>query len=166
MIYPSADLLEEKVDSRFTLVVLAARRAKQLREGAPRLIDTPSTNPLTIALEEIAAGKVTFQVPDHDEVPSGASIAELEALPELESAETEAAELIAEPELVDEAARIAELLRLPGEETPVAEAEEAKPTSAEISQLLAIPEAEAEVEVEAESEADATETTEEQTEQE
>jgi DNA-directed RNA polymerase subunit omega len=40
-------------------VVLAAKRAKQIKEGAPVLIETASTNPLTIALEEIAAGKVT-----------------------------------------------------------------------------------------------------------
>ena len=61
MIYPSADTIEDKVGSRYSLVVLAAKRAKQIKEGAPILIDTASTNPLTIALEEIAAGKVTAQ---------------------------------------------------------------------------------------------------------
>lgn len=60
MIYPSADIIEQKVGSRYSLVVLAAKRAKQIKEGAPLLIDTLSTNPLTIALEEIAAGKVTI----------------------------------------------------------------------------------------------------------
>ncbi len=59
MIYPSADSIEDKVKSRYSLVVLAAKRAKQIKEGAPVLIDTASTNPLTIAMEEIAAGKVT-----------------------------------------------------------------------------------------------------------
>ena len=59
MIYPSADTIEEKVGSRYSLVVIAAKRAKQIKEGAPVLIETASTNPLTIALEEIAAGKVT-----------------------------------------------------------------------------------------------------------
>lgn len=59
MIYPSADTIEQKVGSRYSLVVLAAKRAKQIKEGAPVLIETASTNPLTIALEEIAAGKVT-----------------------------------------------------------------------------------------------------------
>ena len=61
MIYPSADTIEDQVGSRYSLVVLAAKRAKQIKEGAPVLIDTASTNPLTIALEEIAAGKVTSQ---------------------------------------------------------------------------------------------------------
>ena len=59
MIYPSADIIEQRVGSRYSLVVLAAKRAKQIKEGAPVLIETASTNPLTIALEEIAAGKVT-----------------------------------------------------------------------------------------------------------
>ena len=59
MIYPSADTIEDKVKSRYSLVVLSAKRAKQIKEGAPILIETTSTNPLTIALEEIAAGKVT-----------------------------------------------------------------------------------------------------------
>lgn len=62
MIYPSADTIEDRVGSRYSLVVLAAKRAKQIKEGSPVLIDTLSTNPLTIALEEIAAGKVTIQV--------------------------------------------------------------------------------------------------------
>lgn len=61
MIYPSADTIEDKVGSRYSLVVLAAKRAKQIKEGSPVLIDTESTNPLTVAMEEIAAGKVTAQ---------------------------------------------------------------------------------------------------------
>jgi DNA-directed RNA polymerase subunit omega len=61
LIYPSADTIEDRVGSRYSLVVLAAKRAKQIKEGSPVLIETASTNPLTIALEEIAAGKVTIQ---------------------------------------------------------------------------------------------------------
>ena len=69
MIYPSADTIEDRVGSRYSLVVLAAKRAKQIKEGAPVLIETASTNPLTIALEEIAAGKVTAQA-DTTEMPA------------------------------------------------------------------------------------------------
>jgi DNA-directed RNA polymerase subunit omega len=122
MTYPSSDRLEEQVESRYTLVVLAAKRAKQLREGAPKLIETRSTNPLTIALEEIAAGKVISRVPNHDDIPARGFETELEALPEVESAAEEAAELVAAP--VDEAARVAELLKLPGTED---EADEEQP---------------------------------------
>ncbi len=73
MIYPSADTIEDKVKSRYSLVVLSAKRAKQIKEGAPVLIETTSTNPLTIALEEIAAGKVTATEVEADIVPQAAS---------------------------------------------------------------------------------------------
>ena len=69
MIYPSADTIEDKVKSRYSLVILSAKRAKQIKEGAPILIDTASTNPLTIALEEIAAGKVTATEAEGELVP-------------------------------------------------------------------------------------------------
>jgi DNA-directed RNA polymerase subunit omega len=52
-----------KFGSRFDLVIAAAKRAGQLRDGAPPLIETTSRNSLTIALEEIAAGKVLLQSP-------------------------------------------------------------------------------------------------------
>lgn len=55
----TGDVDEIKAISRYSMVVLAAKRAKQIKEGAPVLIDTESTNPLTIAMEEIAQGKVT-----------------------------------------------------------------------------------------------------------
>lgn len=53
--------IEELVDrcgSRFTVVVAAAKRAKQIKEGAPPLVNLSTRNPLTIALHEIAAGLV------------------------------------------------------------------------------------------------------------
>jgi DNA-directed RNA polymerase subunit omega len=42
---------------------LAAKRAKQLREGAPPLVQIESNHPLTIALAEIAAGKIKPVMP-------------------------------------------------------------------------------------------------------
>lgn len=61
MIYPSADLIEKEIDSKYTLVVLAAKRARQLKEGARPQIETTSANSLTVALEEIAQGQVKFR---------------------------------------------------------------------------------------------------------
>ena len=83
MIYPSADALE-KWGSKYSLVVLAAKRAKQIKSGAPPLIATSSRNPLTIALEEIAAGRIFCQVADHDILPKTtqeAEVAQLLAIP-------------------------------------------------------------------------------------
>ncbi len=48
-----------KTESRFELVILAARRAKMIMRGAKPLVE--STNrPIVEALREVAAGKVKF----------------------------------------------------------------------------------------------------------
>lgn len=61
---------EEKsvLDSRYALVIAVAKRAKQLREGAPRLVDSKSKNLVTVAMEEIAAGKVKISIPTPEEL--------------------------------------------------------------------------------------------------
>jgi DNA-directed RNA polymerase subunit omega len=56
-LYPDGDKLD-KYPSRYVLTNLAARRAKQIKDGAPPLVVTESTHPLTIALEEIADGAI------------------------------------------------------------------------------------------------------------
>lgn len=74
MIEPSIDQLLDKVDSKYTLVILSAKRAReinsyysQLGEGrgefVPPLVETGGlrNKPLSIALEEIAEDKVTFE---------------------------------------------------------------------------------------------------------
>jgi DNA-directed RNA polymerase subunit omega len=79
MIYPSADKIDEEIDSKYALVVLAAKRAKQLKEGARPLIDTPSTNPLTIALEEIARGQLKYKF-DETSLAGREALADKEAV--------------------------------------------------------------------------------------
>jgi DNA-directed RNA polymerase subunit omega len=71
MIEPKIDDLLAQVDSKYTLVILAARRAReinsyynQLGEGrgeyVPPLVETGglTNKPLSIALEEISEGKI------------------------------------------------------------------------------------------------------------
>lgn len=55
---PSPDILNDFPYGKYVLSNLAAKRAKQLREGAPPLVNIESNHPLTIALAEIAAGKI------------------------------------------------------------------------------------------------------------
>jgi DNA-directed RNA polymerase subunit omega len=75
MIIPSADRLEERVGSKYALVIVSAKRARQLKEGLPPLTRASSSNPLTIALEEVAAGKVVALPPDVSEgAPAPSSI--------------------------------------------------------------------------------------------
>lgn len=60
MIYPSVKSLMEKVDSRYTLVVATAKRARQLAEGAPKLTRCTSEKPVTVAINEINENKITY----------------------------------------------------------------------------------------------------------
>ena len=79
MIYPSADKIDKEMDSKYALVVLAAKRAKQLKEGARPLIETRSTNPITIALEEIATGKLKYRF-DETSLAGQEALADAEAV--------------------------------------------------------------------------------------
>lgn len=58
---PTIDELLRHVDSKYALVVLAAKRARMLTEQG--LVKDKSTKPVTIALHEISQGKVKFQKP-------------------------------------------------------------------------------------------------------
>lgn len=49
--------------SRYTLVAMAAKRARQLLDGAPPLVAVDSNKPVTIALHEIAQGRLVCEVP-------------------------------------------------------------------------------------------------------
>ena len=53
----------EKVPNRFELVLLGARRAKQLLKGARPLVETDNKE-VVASLREIADGKVTMTYPD------------------------------------------------------------------------------------------------------
>ena len=71
MMDPAIEELLSRVDARFTLVTLSAKRARQinsyynqLSEGlgaiVPPQVASTSRKPLSIALEEIAADKITY----------------------------------------------------------------------------------------------------------
>lgn len=60
MIFPSIGELLEKVDSRYTLAVAAAKRARQLTEGAHKLTACLSDKHVTIAINEIYDNKITY----------------------------------------------------------------------------------------------------------
>ena len=72
MIHPRIDELMNEVDSRYALVIVAAKRARQINnyhhqlgegtfdEFAPPLIESRSKNDLTMSLEEISEGKIVY----------------------------------------------------------------------------------------------------------
>lgn len=61
MIYPSIDDLLEKVDSKYTLVIAAAKRGRQIRDGSRPTIESSSRKEVTIALREIDAGNIEYE---------------------------------------------------------------------------------------------------------
>lgn len=60
MLEPSIDDLQTKIKSKYTLVTIAAKRARQIREQEKQvLVDNPKSNKYVgIALEEIMADKL------------------------------------------------------------------------------------------------------------
>lgn len=63
MIKPSLDQLVEKVDSKYTLVILSSRRGREIQDGKPKMVDSRSNKPVTVALEELVGGKLFFERP-------------------------------------------------------------------------------------------------------
>ncbi|MEF9952508.1 MAG: DNA-directed RNA polymerase subunit omega [Clostridium sp.] len=57
---PIIDLLD-KVGNRYSLVVVAAKRARNIIDGAEPQVQTPSNKPVTIAVKEINEGKIEFE---------------------------------------------------------------------------------------------------------
>ncbi|QXM05858.1 DNA-directed RNA polymerase subunit omega [Crassaminicella indica] len=54
MLKPSVNKLMKKVDSRYSLVIATSKRAREIIDGAERLIHVDSNKPVTIATYEIA----------------------------------------------------------------------------------------------------------------
>ncbi|MDT8902036.1 DNA-directed RNA polymerase subunit omega [Anaeroselena agilis] len=61
MVNPPLNALLKKVDCKYTLAVFAAKRAREITDGDRALVDSHSNKPVTVALEEVAQDKVTYQ---------------------------------------------------------------------------------------------------------
>ena len=61
MLYPSINEIRKKADSRYTLVILAAKRARDIIDGKPILTDTDIEKPVSIAAHEIAEDLITYK---------------------------------------------------------------------------------------------------------
>jgi DNA-directed RNA polymerase subunit omega len=64
MAFPSLENSLNKVSNRYLLVVLAAKRARQLNRGAASRVESRHKKPTSGALEEIAAAKIEYRVKD------------------------------------------------------------------------------------------------------
>lgn len=85
IIKPDYNKLLEKAGSKYRLCVVASKRAEQLiennvrmREGKPMPYEGPlvedviNRSPLYIALKEIEEGKITFELPEEEQVTAPA----------------------------------------------------------------------------------------------
>jgi len=59
---PSADMMHDKADSLYTIVILAARRARNLNLDGDDILDSyKNRKPVSKSLEEIIAGKLKYE---------------------------------------------------------------------------------------------------------
>ena len=61
MINPSVIDLLDKVEDRYSLVIITSKRAREIIEGSQRFVEVESKKPLTIAIREVNEGFVTYE---------------------------------------------------------------------------------------------------------
>lgn len=64
MLYPSIDSLLTKLDSKYTLVTVSSKRAREIRENTNRgpMVERPvSHKPVGVALEEIIGNHLKYE---------------------------------------------------------------------------------------------------------
>ncbi|HHX13712.1 MAG TPA: DNA-directed RNA polymerase subunit omega [Clostridiales bacterium] len=64
MLEPSIKLMKQKADSRYTLAIMAAKRARDIIDGKPPLTEGDVDKPVTMAVNEIAEDLITFKRED------------------------------------------------------------------------------------------------------
>jgi DNA-directed RNA polymerase subunit omega len=78
MSFPPLERALEKISNRYLLVVLAAKRSRQLNRGAPAQVEVKRKKWTTVALDEVITGKVQPKRPEEPK-PEAASAAAPEA---------------------------------------------------------------------------------------
>ena len=111
LLYPSINTLNEKTDSRYSLCILAAKRARDIVDGKPSLTEEECERPVSQAAKEVADDMISYRRPVHEEPVEEAPAEEAEA--------EEAAEETAEEEKAAAEEAVA------AEEAPAEEAAEA-----------------------------------------
>ena len=61
MLYPAIDEIKKKADSKYTLAILTAKRARDIIDGKPVLLDDmEEENPVSVTAKEIAEAYITY----------------------------------------------------------------------------------------------------------
>lgn len=61
MIYPPLSELSTKAEGRYSLVIAASKRARQIADGDEVYVDCGSKKPVTVAINEIAQDKIIIE---------------------------------------------------------------------------------------------------------
>ena len=64
LLYPSINKLRDKTDSRYSLVILTTKRARDIVDGKPALTKEESERPVSQAAKEIADEMITYTRPE------------------------------------------------------------------------------------------------------
>ncbi len=64
LLYPSVNKLQEKTDSRYSLCILTAKRARDIIDGKPILTEEESERPVSQAAREVADDLITYRRPE------------------------------------------------------------------------------------------------------
>ncbi len=67
LLYPSINKLREKTTSRYSLVILTSKRARDIVDGKRALTEEVSERPVSQAAKEIAADMITATVKEEGE---------------------------------------------------------------------------------------------------
>ena len=79
LLYPSINTLNEKTDSRYSLCILAAKRARDIVDGKPALTEEECERPVSQAAKEVADDMISYRRPVHEEPAEEAPAEEAEA---------------------------------------------------------------------------------------
>ena len=68
----------QNIDNLFQLVLVAAKRARRLANGAEPTVDWENDKPTVVALREVAAGNIGVELLEEQETPAETAVPELE----------------------------------------------------------------------------------------
>ena len=75
MSFPPLERCLEQISNRYLLVVLAAKRSRQLNRGAQPQVETKRKKWTTVALDEVIAGKIQQRRPEDSDKAGAAPAA-------------------------------------------------------------------------------------------
>ena len=67
LLHPPIDEIKQKADSRYTLVIMAAKRARDLVADKPALVEIENNVPISIAAEEIVRNEISYRRPSPEQ---------------------------------------------------------------------------------------------------